>query len=147
MKAKFTISYELLALLQWLSDHEEHTFQKMIDKALASGLNKELQKFNAAPDIPLMTEEIQDSVLDFFTLIESMLIEGIKHHIDTKVRHQNLKLSADRIDSSVCDSEIVQSSLESTAHTVELNPEENPKEVLFKEVLRRWRPHNKAHIN
>jgi len=53
----------------------------------------------------------------------------------------------DQIDSTVCDDATMRFSIEKTTRKIEHNPDINPREQLLKELLKRWKPHNKNIIN
>lgn len=143
--AQFVLSYELLCLLYWLVGHDEEKLKKLIKKALQAGLQEKLQKIDHTHDQNM--QEIQHSIVDFFSLLESLLHECMAEQVERKARERNLMTSIDHIDTAFCDEEIVRSSLEKATSQIELNPEENPKDLLFKELLKQWKPHNKVNIN
>lgn len=139
---QFVLSYELLALLRWLVEHDADKLKKMIGKAITSGLQDELNRIENTDEQSLM-EEVQYSITDFLSLLETLMIEVINEHVKQKARHQNLLPSIDQIDSTVCDDSTVRCSLEKATAKIDLNPDANPKELLFEELLRRWKPNNK----
>ncbi|HXW86229.1 MAG TPA: hypothetical protein VEK38_02700 [Candidatus Bathyarchaeia archaeon] len=136
--AQLAISYELLCLLSWLTDHDSEKLKKLITKALASGLQKKIQQIDHHNQ-----EELYHSIIDFFNLLESLLDNAIKEQIVQQAKEKKLLPAIDQIDTTICTDAIVQSSLEKATVTMEDNPEKNPKEVLFNELLKRWKPHNK----
>lgn len=140
--SQFVLSYELLLLLHWLSDHEVPAMKKIIRNALKSGLQEELQLLDNIDDTAFLNE-LQHSITDFLSLLESLLIEAVSERIKEKARQQNLLPAIDQIDTTLCDNSTVQSSLEKATSYLSDNPNENPKELLFKELLRRWDPTNK----
>lgn len=139
---QFTFSYELLILLRWLADHDAERLKKIIAKGLKSGLQDELRKAERAHQLPLM-DDIHHSITDFFGLLESLLLEVISEQVAQKAREKDLMPAIDQIDSTICDDITVRSSLEKATSKMEHNPTANPKELLYKELLKRWKPHNK----
>jgi hypothetical protein len=140
---QFTISHELLILLRWLILHDEERLRKMVTKALASGLHEELQKINSVPP----TQEVQYSITDFFVMLEVLLIDAISEQVNKDAKGQNLMPAIDQIDSTLCDKEIVQFSLEKATTKMAHNPNANPREILYQELLKNWKPHNKSIVN
>lgn len=137
--SQFVLSYELLLLLRWLADHDMPTLRKMIGTALRSGLQEELQALDNTDD-PDVLNELQHSITDFLSLLESLLIETASEQVKEKARQQKLLPAVDQIDTSLCDNSTVRSSLEKATATLAENPEVNAKDLLFKELLRRWKP-------
>ncbi len=140
--SQFVLSYELLALLRWLADHDADKLKKVIGKALKSGLQEELKKIDQAEEVSLL-EDMQHGITDFLSLLEVLLIETVSEHIKQKAKYQNLLPAVDHIDSTICDDSIVRFSLEKATEKIESNPEANPQEMLFKELLKRWKPIDK----
>lgn len=144
---QFVLSYELISLLQWLMDHDADKLKKMIDKALASGLKTKLQKESMQAQQMGDLEEIQENIIDFFGMMEALLIESLHDHAVKKALESDLLPSIDQIDSTVCDNATVRSCVEKATSSIERHPKENPKELLFKELLRRWKPSKESTLN
>ncbi len=142
---QFVLSYELLCLLQWLAEHDTDKLKKIVGKALASGLQDTITEMQNSPESPL--ENMQQSMVDFFSTLEALLMEGINEQTIQRAKNANLMPAIDHIDSSVCDDATVRFSLEKATSELEENPEENPKDILYKELLRRWKPSNKNILN
>ncbi len=143
---QLTISYELLYLMQWLLENEPERLKKLIVQALHKGLKEEMQK--AIKNKALTTnEELQYSVVDFLTLLESLLQEAINEQALKNIAEKKLMPALDHIDGNICNSSIVQSSIEKASNRLESHPQENPQEILFKELLKNWKPDKKAKLN
>ncbi len=140
--SQFVLSYELLILLRWLIDHDENKIKKIMGNALKSGLQEELQLLDNTENVAELNE-LQHSITDFLGMLESLLIETTGEHIKEKARQQKLLPSVDRIDTTLCDDTTVRFSLEKATSELAANPDANPKELLFKELLKRWQPTDK----
>ncbi len=140
--SQFVLSYELLVLLRWLIDHDENKIKKIIGNALKSGLQEELQLLDNTENVAELNE-LQHSITDFLSVLESLLIETTGEHIKEKARQQKLLPSVDRIDTTLCDDTTVRFSLEKATSELADNPNANAKELLFKELLKRWQPTDK----
>ena len=115
----------------------------MVSKALASGLKEDIKQFEQLGDVnadPEMIEEIQHSIIEFFSMLETLLIESIKEQAAQRAVEKNLMPTVDHIDSKVCDDATVRSSLEKATAKSEMYPQANAQELLFKELLKRWKP-------
>lgn len=140
---QFVISYELLCLLRWLLEHDIEKLKKMVSKALATGLKEDIKQFEQFGDVntdPAMIEEIQHSIIEFFSMLETLLLESMKEQAVQKAVEKNLMPTIDHIDSTICDDATVRSSVEKATAKSEQHPKANAQELLFKELLKRWKP-------
>lgn len=144
--SQFVLSYELLSLFRWLVTHDAEQLKKIIGHALASGLHTEINNIDRIEHLPEL-EDVQLNIVDFFGMLEELLVESLDEHIEQKAREQNLIPAIDHIDSTVCDDETIRNSLEKTTSKMKLNPQANPKKTLFEELLKQWKPDNKNIIN
>ena len=145
---QFVISYELLCLLRWLVHHDYDKLKKMIGKALASGMKEEINKIDRAGKIDdAQTQDIQNNIIEFFTLLETALIESLNEYAVQKVLEKKLMPAIDHIDTTVCDDATVRSSIEHASTKIEHSSADQAQQVLFKELLRRWKPSKKHILN
>jgi hypothetical protein len=142
MNNQFVLSYELLVLLRWLIDNDENKLRKIIGNALKSGLQEELQLLDNTEDLSELND-LQHSITDFLGTIEALLIETSSEHIREKARQQKLLPSVGQIDTTLCDKTTVRFSLDKATAELADNPEANAKELLYKELLKRWQPADK----
>lgn len=145
--AQFILSYELLALLRWLAEHDAEKIKKIINKSLSAGLKDEVNRARKGKSEDQSIQDIQHGIIDFFGLLEILLHESMSEAMVQTAVQNNLMPSIDQIDSAICDDETVRSSLQRTTAKIEHNPKQNPKELLFKELLKRWKPQNKNVMN
>ncbi len=140
------LSYELLHLLKWLIEHESPTLKKMVARALRNGLREELHSSNAFVS-DVTSEAVQTSIVDFLDLIDALLHETISESSIKRALEQNLMPAINKIDSTICDKATLQGSLDKTTDHLEHHPNANGKELLFKEILKRWKPNTKKMKN
>src|SRR5579872_5108007 len=86
--SQFALSYELLNLLKWLECHEADKLKKLITKAISHGLHDEMQKIHTLDSNVL--EDMQHSIIDFFELLDTLLMDAINDHVQQKAREKNL---------------------------------------------------------
>ncbi len=141
---QFVISYELLHLLEWIVEHGSHELKQLVGKALAAGLRERIHYTDADMHV---AEEMQDSIVDFFGLLEELLTETINEQAMLKAHEKNLMPALEHIDSTVCDTATVRSSLEKATTKMSKNPNANAQQLLFEELLKRWKPNKKARMN
>lgn len=147
---QFLLSFELLTLLQWLLEHETDKLQKIVEKALASGLKKELRRsdyMDSANNSQQITEEARYNVVEFFETLESILSNAINKDALKSASEKNLLPTIDQIDSTVCDDQTLRGGIEKAASKLQENPSQNPQQVLFEELLRSWKPGKKEVAN
>jgi NurA-like 5'-3' nuclease len=142
---QFVVSYELLSLLKWLVEHDAHKLKKIISKALTSGLKKEIRTMDKLSKED--TEDIHHSIVEFLGLLEVLLHECITEDLAKQAVEKQLIPAIDHIDSTLCDDATVQSSVQKATVKSENNPELNPKELLFEELLKQWKPAKKTVAN
>jgi len=143
-KNQFTISHELLTLLQWLASQEENALKKIIQHALTHGLKQKLHQSTAATENNL-ADTIQYSIVEFFSLLEALLLESIDEQTVQNAIEHKLMPAIDRIDPNVCDDETIRISIEkATAKLGDGQGKGDAQELLFKELLKQWRPSKKV---
>jgi len=127
----FIISQELIALMQRMIEEYADDLKELINKALPTKKDDQC---------PFDTQEAQETILDFLTLMELFTYESKKESEINQQLQKQLMPSIDHIDRTSCDSEIVNSSVENASQQIEDNPKANPQEVLYKEILKQWKP-------
>jgi hypothetical protein len=143
---QFTVSYELLCLLQWLMEYETDKLKKIIAKALDKGLHKQVLHKDQAQQIQ-STDDIQRIISDFLATLELLFIETIQEQDMKKIIENNLLPALNRIDSRLCDDATVRISAEKASSTSHDGSVRQAQEVLFQEILRRWKPTKKTIVN
>lgn len=143
---QFVLSYELLCLFRWLAEHHAEDLKPIIAKALAAGLADELDAIDRTESLPEI-EDVQFSIVDFFSLLENLLLDGMDENLTSQAQEQDLMPAIDKIDTTVCDNETVRFSLEKAASLMKDNPSINAKKALYEELLKRWKPHNTSSMN
>lgn len=142
-----TLSYNLLCLLRWLAQCERSKLKKIISHALKDGLQQELHMISMSHNDQELIQDLHHGVIDLFELLESLLIESVKEQAVEKAKEKKLMPTIEQIDTTICDSALVQNSIEKTTEKMESNPDLNAQEQLFKELLKQWRPHDRNIIN
>lgn len=138
-QAQFVLSYELLLLLRWIVDHDEEKLRKIITKACQAGLTQQLEKANHLAH-QQSAQEVQESIIDFFGMLESLLATAAQNQARVRAQQKNLIPAIDKVDVQGCDDAMVQHSLEMATTKGEHDPDTDPRDVLFEELLRRWKP-------
>ena len=128
---QFTISKELINLMQNIIDLYSESFKEVIAQA-QENTNPQSSEFDL--------QEAQDTILDFLNLMEMLAYETKHESIVTQHLQLQLMPSINHIDQKNCDEDTVLSSIEDATDQMEQNPKANPQELLYKELLKRWTP-------
>jgi hypothetical protein len=140
---QFTLSLELLRLMQWLVKNDPEGLKRLISKAMNQGLNKQVSKALETDDIQETSTQIQHGIIDFFILMEALLSETMYEHSMKKGLQKNLIPAMQRIDTTDCDASIVLTSLEQATSQLQSQPNANPRDLLLNELIKRWKPNKK----
>jgi len=140
----FMVSYELLQILQWFLEHEQEALKDLLAYALSNGLQGELERVARIKNNQHDLHPLKGSIVDFFSLIEALVYE-IKHEQDTQqVTQRALVPMIDKIDRAHCaDQSAMKISIAKATAAAQNIRGSNPKEVLCKELLKRWKPSKK----
>lgn len=140
-----TISYELVLLLQWLVEREPEKLKKLIKQALSQGLQESLRKNQDQPE--LSNDEIQYNIIDFLVLLESLLHETLNEERLKRIIEKKMMPALDNIDGQECDQATVDFSVEKASSRFENHPNENPQDLLFRELLKCWKPNKNTFMH
>ena len=143
----YVISYELICLLKWLVEKDKEKLKHVVSKALSSGLKHTIKQKKSLDQEEYILEDIQDTILDFFGTLESIILESLSEQTIKKAIENNLMPTIDKIDSTVCDDATVRFSIEKATSKIEQNPQENAHDRLYEELLKRWKPNKKNILN
>lgn len=142
---QFTISIELLRLMQWIVEHDQEGLKRLISRAISQGLNKKIT--TQREDVPQTSEGTHHDIIDFFLLMETLLIESMNENVVKTALQKNLIPAVNAIDSAALDNQTVRFSLERATNQMQLNPQENPRDLLLKEIIKNWKPNKKSTLN
>lgn len=139
---QFVISYELLCLLRWLVENDADKLKKMIERAAIRGLTEKIEQIRTYSDSKAL-EDAHENMFEFFNVLESMLADTIQEQIANQAFERQLMPAIEQIDTTACDDNIVQISLEKAHSKIAHNPDKNPQDILLKEILKNWKPSKK----
>lgn len=143
---QFVITYDLIRLLQWMMMHDADKFKKMVKRALLHGLADEMRADRLLTESEAL-EDAHEVVIAFFSLLEKALAESLDEHVVKRAVERNLMPAIEHVDSSVLDGLTLKSSVEKATAQIDENPHSSPHELLFKELLKRWKPDKKNAVN
>ena len=139
------VSAELLYLLKWIIDHEPESLRRLISNSLHNGLKKELIKLKEKKEV-MDAEDVYSSLIDFMDTMEITLSEIQDEDSTRRIIQKKLMPAIEHIDSSVCDQDTLEYSVEETSSKIQENPSKNPQEILYQEILKNWNPQKKEKV-
>jgi hypothetical protein len=142
---QLVISYELLCLLQWLVEHDIDKMQRIIDTALKKGLYKKVLNKNNRAQFQSF-DQAQHAVTEFFTILEALLIDKLSIHQAQELEKRDCLPEIDRIDTKNYDQAMVQTSIDKATKNAQKS-DKSAQELLFQELLRRWKPGKNSTFN
>ena len=123
------VSPQLLMFLSWLLDQEQETLRRLVARA-----HNQDALSHAHEDVT--DEDLHQSISDFFSVLETFVADELGLE-----KHQPLQIAAlKQIDA---DDALVALSAAKMTTMIKKNPYEDPKEVLCRELLKRWKPSRK----
>ncbi len=137
---QFVLSYELLKLLEWLIDHEQESLKQLVKHAVDQGFLSHGKNRENDPD------ELQQNIIDFFGLLDSLIHETVNEDEVEDALRRSLIPAINSIDATMYDSTAYSTSV-AKATAIAGRKGRNPKEVLCKELLKRWKPHKKSNMH
>jgi hypothetical protein len=139
----FVLSLELLNLLKWLLEHEPSALKKIITTALRNGLQDTINKKDTLTT-HCSSEELQHHVVEFFSLLEALLLESLYEDETEQALQRTLIPAIKYIDAQTCDQLSIASSIAKATASYGAKSQKNLKEILCKELLKRWKPEKKV---
>lgn len=136
---QFIISYELLHVLYWLLKYEEVELSKLINKSFTKGLKEKMKSHDALAELQL-TEEMQNSIIDFFTFMEQEILD-ITDQETTKLMNKDMIKDLDHFDPKQVDYSTVKKTITKNATKLQTAKYSSKTRTHFlKELLKHWNP-------
>lgn len=138
-QGQFSISHELVLLLDWLTLHKKEQIKNMIKKSVSQGLAHYLLQESAPEENMLESDLLYYIVLDFFDTLETCLHEAIEEETKKQEGKDQFLATISNFDSTL-DKDTLQTSLEKIVKKIPVKQDKKAREALMKEVLMRWKP-------
>lgn len=135
---QFVISYELLHMLHWLLKYEGQELSKLINKSFMKGLEEKAKHNDVTSQIQL-SEEMQNSIVDFFTFIEQEIAD-ISDKETTKLMDKDVIETLDHIDREQLDYSTIKSTINKNVEQCSIDRLDCTKAHFLKELLKQWKP-------
>ena|SRR3990167_1166772 len=139
---QFVLSHELVQLMDWIVKYNPEGLKKVIEVARSRAYAKKITKNKRVvydSDI-YEYDELQDSIMNFFELLEKSLLEVENESISSSVIQKHLLPAMERVDVSACDELMVNDCATVAANKVKKQPSRDAEDLFLKELLKRWKP-------
>lgn len=136
---QFVLSHELIELMQWIIQYNPEGLKKVIEIAISRAENSKLKSNKKDFSDMCDSQELQNDVIDFFSLMEICLYEIHNKQNEEKILQKHIIPAMDHVDTSMYDPALLKSCATTAAQSAK-----NPKEVFLKELLKRWKPNKKV---
>lgn len=157
MTAHISLSFELISLISWIIKNERTLLNNLVKQAVEHGFAEELSTIHDTADPKAVNDHLSHSVLDFLEFLEDCMTRNLETiHVDNKTKDAILP-TLQRLEAGNLDVKTVLLSLQqtkaklakTTAKQQELVQEEKPDAttILFQQLLKNWKPHNKETVN
>ncbi len=140
---QMNISYELLMLLQWMLEHEQESVRKLVSKSLNNGLQAQLESVTSQKERQQAAVELQDSIIDYFLLLETQVHDLMNEDHTQEVIQRNMLPALKQVDARTYSHGALETSIAKAEAAFGKREVGSPKEILCKELLKRWKPGKK----
>jgi primosomal protein N' len=140
---QFVLSQELVQLMDWIIKHNAEGLKKVIEVAISKARSERKRKKAKQElyDSELYeNDELQGSIIDFFSLLEKSLYEVESQHSAESYIQKQLMPAIEHVDTSVCDELTLSNCAALTANKVKKQPKKDAKDLFLKELLKLWKP-------
>jgi len=156
MAESFSLSLELICLMNWLLKHEKTKLRTLIEEALKNGFSEELSQIDLyeTDDISNLNQ-LHTTILDFLVYLEDSLLETLEENVYTSNSTEKLNPTLQKINPQKVDPETIWRSMQQTStqltktnQTTTPNQTQNkPEEVLLSKLLKNWNPETNEPVN
>lgn len=134
----FVVSQELLQLFKWLVEHEEEGLKRIIARVYAQAMNRSSAEERKEEE--LTGPASQESIVDFFMLIEVLFQEVVEEHCHRELRRRAVLPALNHIDAQECDAHTLDTSATRAASIAHEDPSQTLEETFYRELLKHWKP-------
>ena len=146
MNSNLSVSAELIHLLGWLLKHERKALLYLVNKSVASGLLTEIDQHSNV----LYDEKLHAILHDFLAFMEESLVESVQNTPTGAQVEEKLISDVRKIDSCALNKKILKQSIhqvkkhlhyrDQTKNAPESTPNKDAARLLFKQLLKNWKP-------
>ena len=148
MSHNFTLSMEIIQLLEWLLEHEESRIRVLIKKALHDGLTQKITRAIHAESAE-NSEELQEVFFDFLAFLESTLSDELEVTGEHRELQENLGKTMQRLNIRNIDPKITVACIQETLQELRkdsrspIMPNKTiTRQMLLGKLIKHWKPHS-----
>ncbi len=157
MPTNFSLSLELVLLMNWLLKHEKRKVKNLVENALERGFYDELDNIEQyeQEDLDNITE-LHMAILDFLLFMEDSLLECLEKKDMKNGSQEKLKPTLQKINKQNIDLQTVWLSAQQAQTKIrrksrkEKDKKQNKEEmknILFSQLIKNWKPKNNDPLN
>ncbi|MBN1549503.1 hypothetical protein JW872_02480 [Candidatus Babeliales bacterium] len=136
------VSLELVKLIEWILEHENEGLRRLINRAVFKGMtaNKPSQDFESLDDM-------NQYIVNFLSKMEVFLDNAVEQQLRKTLKKNDIIPAVRHIDTTSCDTSFIEHTIERITNKLPNPTNASPKELLLKELLKRWNPGKNCTLN
>ncbi len=159
MSDTFSLSLELILLMNWLLKNDKTKFKALINDAMKDGLSGELEQIEDYEINLNDADFLHNTILDFLFFMEDTLVECLEEKDSDNHSGEKLKPTLQKLNPGSIDLKTIwQSMLETkrqlkqekdkqVAQNAQKNPGNEMKNMLLTKILKNWNPKGNEPVN
>jgi len=147
MSSHFTLSFELVLLMNWLLKNGKKEVAALVRFAIKNGFISLLEKANEAEHLKNL-EDLPNTVLDFIMLLEDSLIDALEEIELESSAKEKLVPTIKKLDLQKIDIKTLWLSMQQTKSSLFLNAKGgSPQKIFYEKILKNWTPAKNEPLN
>ena len=145
MSTTFSLSLELIYLMNWLLKNEKHKLKKIIDESIKSGLWQEIDQIENLEEETGDIDYLHNSILDFLFFLEDNLLESLETEDFDFIAKERLKPTLQKINSQKIDLKTLWLSIQQAK--IKSTRKKDLKKTLLSQLIKNWSPTDNEPVN
>ncbi|MFC1894831.1 hypothetical protein ACFLYH_02685 [Candidatus Dependentiae bacterium] len=146
MSTSFSLSLELIFLMNWLLKNNKIKLKNLISEAIKQGLLEELELIDENEENLNDTTFLHNTILDFLLFLEDSLLETLEQKNINFDLKEKFKSTLQKINSQSMDRKTIWLSMNQTKIKNKSNNDE-VKNALLNQLIKNWKPKDNEPIN
>ncbi|MCK4651442.1 hypothetical protein KAT08_04695 [Candidatus Babeliales bacterium] len=158
MPTSFSLSLELVLLMNWLLKNEKTKLKFLIEDTIKNGFLKELEKIDQLENNSFEINKLHASILDFMIYLEDILLDTLEKKDLNFQAKEKLTTALEQVNPQNMDLKTVWQSVQQAKNLVikqtnQKNSNDNKfsneeiKKTLFFQLLKNWNPRSNEPVN
>lgn len=145
MSTSFSLSLELIYLMNWLLKNKQDQLQQIIDDSIKEGLGQEIDAIEDLEEETGDIDYLHNSILDFLFFLEDNLLESLEAKDFDFIAKERLKPTLQKINPQKIDLQTLWLSIQQAK--IKNKPKKDLKKILLSELIKNWSPKDNEPIN